>query len=243
MVRRTWRIVLLGPPGVGKGTQANLLASALGSCPLSTGDIFRAASSYQYAPGSEMAVARDRLERGELVPDDLVLGLIRERQQCLRCRGGFTLDGFPRTMRQALALDGLLELHRLRLDAVINYELPERELMARLAGRRICRNCQAVYHLRNHPPMQAGLCDRCGGPLEQPCDDLPDAIQARMNAYTEATTAVAEHYRKPGLLISVSAEGEPADILAHTLDALANRAELVTFNCGLRIAGCGLAAP
>ncbi|MDO8545230.1 MAG: nucleoside monophosphate kinase [Opitutaceae bacterium] len=223
VVRRTWRLVLLGPPGVGKGTQAQLLSNALGACPLSTGDIFRAARSYQSAPGSAMAVAQERMDHGELVPDDLVLGLVVERQPCLRCRGGFTLDGFPRTLRQAVSLDGMLETHRLRLDAVISYELSEEELTERLSGRRMCRRCHAVFHVVKRPPARAGVCDHCGDVLERQRDDEPRAVKARLDAYMEATLEVEEHYAKQNLVVSIAATGEPMVIIAHTLDALAAR--------------------
>lgn len=221
VVRRPWKLVLLGPPGVGKGTQARLLSNALGACPLSTGDIFRAARNYRMSPG--MGVAYERVVHGELVPDDFVLGLICERQRCLRCRGGFMLDGFPRTVPQAVSLDGLLATQRQQLDAVLSYQLPVAELSSRLAGRRTCPRCHAVFHVENRPPLQGGICDYCGGKLEQQRDDQPAAVEARLAAYLEVTMAVAEHYRQKELLISIEAHGEPVDILARTLDALAAR--------------------
>ncbi len=223
VVGRTWRLVLLGPPGVGKGTQAQLLSNALGACPLSTGDIFRAARTYENAPGSAMAVAQARMDRGELVPDDVVLGVIVQRQRCLRCHGGFMLDGFPRTLTQAVSLDGLLERHRLGLDAVISYELPTDELTARLSGRRTCARCHAVYHLTKRPPRRAGICDRCEGELSQQRDDEPGAVKVRLAGYMAATLAVAEHYAQQNLVITIPAGGEPTEILARTLDALAAR--------------------
>ena len=155
---RVYHLVLLGAPGVGKGTQAALLAQRLGPCHLSTGDLFRAAPELDpcdHTPA--LAAALELMRRGDLVPDATVLGLVRERRGCLRCRGGFLLDGFPRTMAQAEALDRILTAEHVRLDAVLDYQLPLEQVVARLGGRRSCASCQAVYHLqarsprRNHP--------------------------------------------------------------------------------------------
>lgn len=220
---RVWRLVLLGPPGVGKGTQARMLSTALPACALSTGDLFRSARDHSHAPNSAMAEAIHRVDRGELVPDDVVLSLIHERRGCLRCRGGFLLDGFPRTIRQAVALDGILTAERLSLDAVIEYEMPFTNVVERLSGRRICGRCQAPYHLTLHPPAHAGLCDHCGSVLVQRADDRPAAIGARLRAYLEATAQVADFYRKRGLLVTVDASAAPKKVFAHTLDALAAR--------------------
>ncbi len=222
-VQKIWRLVLLGPPGVGKGTQAELLSRALGACPLSTGDVFRAAHDCACPPGSAMAEAQKQMEHGELVTDETVLALIRERRHCLHCRGGFMLDGFPRTLKQAQALDGLLAVEQLRLDAVVSYELNTFEIIARLSGRRLCPKCKAVYHQASHPPRITGLCDLCGTTLIQRDDDRAEAVQVRLEAYETATRPLTEYYRAQGLLVQVSAEGAPQDILAHTLDALAVR--------------------
>src|SRR6516165_6028613 len=148
---RPYRLVLFGPPGVGKGTQAELLTQVLGTCHLSTGDVFRAA---QCAGEQSPAVreALDAMRRGELVSDALVVALVRERAHCLRCRGGFLLDGFPRTLAQAEALDELLAEQVVSLDAVVDYELPLEEIVARLGGRRTCPGCKAVYHVATRPP-------------------------------------------------------------------------------------------
>jgi len=221
IVHRTWRLVLLGPPGVGKGTQADLLSRALGACPLSTGDVFRAAKGKTAKPGSAMARAHGCMQRGELVPDDIVLALISERCRCLHCNGGFMLDGFPRTEPQAVAIDHLLADEHLRLDAVISYELPITEILARITGRRVCPKCKAVFHVTGRPPVRAGVCDNCGGELEQRPDDRPEAVKVRLEAYAADTKPLAEHYRKMDLLIPINAAGRPEDIFAHTLDALA----------------------
>lgn len=221
-VHRTWRLILLGPPGVGKGTQAELLSGALGACPLSTGDVFRAACKCTPPPGSPMAAAQAQMARGELVTDATVLALIRDRSRCLHCGGGFMLDGFPRTLPQARAIDELFASEQIRLDAVVSYELPEAEIVARLSGRRVCPVCKAVFHVASQPPRAEGVCDKCGSALVQREDDRPEAIRVRLAAYQAATVPLADHYRAKGLLVPVSAEGRPADILARTLDALSS---------------------
>jgi adenylate kinase len=220
---RTWRLVLLGAPGVGKGTQAGLLADALGACPLSTGDVFRAARGTAVAPDSAMARARTTMARGELVSDAVVLDLVRERSRCLHCRGGFMLDGFPRTLPQAQALDTLLATEGLALDAVISYELAHDELLARLTGRRVCPSCQAVFHLTARPPAIADRCDDCGNRLDQRADDHPEAVSVRLAAYAADTAPVAGHYRARGLLVPIEATGRPADVFVRTTAALGGR--------------------
>ena len=221
LVQRPWRLVLLGPPGVGKGTQAASLSRALGACPLSIGDVFRAAHGQQAEPRTPMALARECMERGELVPDEIVLGLIRDRGRCLHCQGGFMLDGFPRTLPQARAIDGLLAAEHLQLDAVLSYELPDKEIMARITGRRVCPQCKSVFHLTGRPPRAGEICDQCGAALAQRPDDRPEAVAVRLEAYAADTTPLAAHYRKLGLLIPISASGRPEEIFARTLDALA----------------------
>jgi adenylate kinase len=219
---RPYRLVLLGPPGVGKGTQAELLCQALGTCHLSTGDVFRAARCAA-EPSPALRAALEAMRRGELVPDDVVVALVRERAPCLRCRGGFLLDGFPRTAGQARALDALLDEQGVILDAVLSYELPPEEIVTRLSGRRTCPGCQAVYHLAARPPRFSGTCDRCGGRLIQREDDRPEAIRVRMRAYEASTRPLTEHYARAGKLVAVRASGTPEQILARTLAALHER--------------------
>ena len=220
---RAWRCVLLGPPGVGKGTQSELLATVLGACPLSTADIFRSACERSFAPGSAMAAAESAMNRGELVPDDVVLGIIRSRRACFRCRGGFLLDGFPRTITQAVALDGLLAAEHLPLDAVICYDLAMPVLVERMAGRRVCPRCRALFHVTGRPPRRAGLCDYCGGRLQQRTDDEPTAVATRLEVYADATAQVADYYEHRNRLVRVDAGGSPERILLRTLEALAAR--------------------
>ena len=167
-VKRPRRLVLLGAPGSGKGTQAELLVRNLGGCHLSTGDIFRTAScSEDKVASPAVREALDAMAKGELVRDETVLDMVRERAACLRCGGGVLLDGFPRTVAQADALADFLIQQNLRLDAVINFELPIDTIVRRLGGRRTCSDCRAVFHTESHPPREEGVCDHCGGALLQ----------------------------------------------------------------------------
>lgn len=215
-VSRPARLVLLGPPGVGKGTQAQLLCEELRACHLSTGDLFRAAKcDGPTSPAMQQALAAMR--RGELVSDKIVIEMVRERANCLRCQGGFLLDGFPRTVRQAEALDTLLTELQVSLHAAICFELPVDEIVARLSGRRTCRACNAVYHIASQPPHRAGQCDRCGEQLMQRDDDQPQAIRVRMQVYEDETQPLLDFYERRGQLLRIAATGSPAEIFARTL--------------------------
>lgn len=215
------RLVLLGAPGVGKGTQAELLCAGMGVCQLSTGDVFRASKCLPDTERSPaMTDAVGYVKRGDLVPDTTVLDIVRERVRCLHCRGGFLLDGFPRTVPQAMALDDLLEEAQLRLEAVLNYTLPTDTIVGRLSGRRTCAGCKAVFHVTARPPRVADVCDHCGGELLQREDDRPEAIQVRMAAYETSTKPLIEYYADHGLLRTVSAEGSPERIFERTLAIL-----------------------
>jgi adenylate kinase len=219
-----WRLILLGAPGVGKGTQADLLHQRLGACHLSTGDVFRAAATRtDCAPSPAMQQALEYMRRGELVPDATVWEMVRERRGCLRCRGGFILDGFPRTLGQAESLKQLLEEESLALGAVVNYALPLREIVERLSGRRTCEQCKAVFHVTRQPSRSEGLCDRCGGRLYQREDDRPESISVRMAAYEKSTAPLIRFYEELGLLMPIVADGLPEEILARTLAELEKR--------------------
>ncbi len=221
---RPWRLVLLGAPGVGKGTQAELLHQRLGACQLSTGDVFRAARSLEPCERTPaLNEALDFMRRGELVPDATVLAMVRERRPCLHCQGGFLLDGFPRTVAQAEALDRLLTEEQVRLDAVLSYELELEKIVTRLSGRRTCARCKAVFHVSTRPPRVEGFCDHCGGPLVQREDDRPEAIRVRMAAYEQSTAPLAGYYRQRRLLVPIAADGGPEDIFARTVAALLAR--------------------
>jgi adenylate kinase len=214
---RPWRLILLGAPGVGKGTQAQLLQGRLGACHLSTGDIFRAAGGHgACAQTTAMTAALQAMQRGELVPDTTVWNLIRERAACLSCKGGFLLDGFPRSIEQARRLQEFLGQEHLHLDAVLYYELPLLEIVTRLSGRRICEKCKAVYHVSEQPTKSAGVCDLCGGIVGQREDDRPEAVRTRMAAYLESTQPVVDFYADVDLLVRVSARGTPAEICDRT---------------------------
>lgn len=218
---RAYRLVLLGAPGVGKGTQAELLASQFGTCQLSTGDVFRAAKNSDTCERSpKLNEALELMARGDLVPDETVLGIVRERARCLRCRGGFLLDGFPRTVAQAEALGKLLHEENVELDAVLSYELPIEEIVSRLGGRRTCEQCKAVFHVKSIPPKVPGVCDHCAGKLLQREDDRPESIRVRMDAYEKSTRPLAEFYASQGLLRAVSAAGAPEEIFDRTLQVL-----------------------
>jgi len=216
--------VLLGAPGVGKGTQAELLNERLGACHLSTGDVFRAAGSHSECEQSPaMKEALGYMRRGALVPDSTVWEMVRERIACLRCCGGFILDGFPRTLVQAESLQQLLDREGLGLTAVVNYELPFSEIVARLGGRRTCEKCKAVFHVTERPPKVAGSCDRCGGKLFQREDDRPESIKVRLEAYERSTAPLIEFYSKAGLVVRVAATGSPDEIFEITLTDLKSR--------------------
>lgn len=220
-VERPYHLVLLGAPGVGKGTQAELLCEHLGACHLSTGDVFRAAKSHAAHENSPaMSDALDYMRRGELVPDDTVLSLIRERMRCLHCIGGFLLDGFPRTVAQAEVLEQLLRSENLALSAVIDYELPLVEVITRLSGRRTCPDCKATFHLTSLPPRVPGICDHCLGKLIQREDDRPESIRVRMLAYNHSTQPLIEFYRQRELLHTIPAIGSPQEIFLRTIAEL-----------------------
>lgn len=211
------RLVLLGAPGVGKGTQAELLNSRLKACHLSTGDLFRAAGSRpdcDQSPAMKEALAYMR--RGELVPDSTVWEMVRERLGCLRCGGGFILDGFPRTLGQAQSLQKLLNSEGVDLTAVVNYELPFSEIIARLGGRRTCEKCKAVYHILERPPKVEGHCDHCGGRLFQREDDRPESIKVRLETYERSTAPLIDFYAQRRLLVRVPANGSPEEICERT---------------------------
>jgi adenylate kinase len=219
-----YRLVLLGAPGVGKGTQAELLSARLGACHLSTGDVFRAAKSLpdnQRTPALNAAL--DFMRRGELVPDDTVLNIVRERVPCLRFPNGFLLDGFPRTVRQAEALDETLRQEKLPLHAVLSYDMPIEQIVTRLSGRRTCAGCKAIFHVTGKPPKVEGVCDHCSGKLYQREDDQPASIRVRMQVYEQSTAPLIDFYRRQNVLVSVTADGTPEDIYQRAMVELKKR--------------------
>jgi adenylate kinase len=219
-LKRVWRLVLLGPPGVGKGTQAVLMHERFGACHLSTGDVFRAAKSL---PAGERSPAMDKaleyMRLGKLVPDEIVLDMIRERVNCLRCPCGFLLDGFPRTVAQAEVLEELLQKEKLALTAALNFELCLEEILARIGGRRTCSGCKAVFHVVSLPPRVEGVCDVCGAKLFLREDDRPESVRVRMEAYEKSTRPLIDFYRKRGLLVTVTMGKIPEETYGRTMEA------------------------
>ena len=173
-----------------------------------------------------MAEAVKYMDAGQLVPDETVLALITERTKCFQCGGGFLLDGFPRTVGQAEALEKLLGKQDVKLDAVLSYELPLEQIVARLSGRRTCLICKRVYHIEARPPNRPGICDHCGADLFQREDDRPETIRVRMEAYEISTAPLIAFYRGRGLTISITAGNTPEETFERTLEALNNRRAL-----------------
>lgn len=204
-------LILFGPPGAGKGTQAKRLQSELGLPQVSTGDILRQAVAAGTALGKQVGPL---MANGQLVPDELVVEIVRERLAAADVARGFTLDGFPRTLPQARALDAALARIGKKIDAVVSLEVPETELLARLSGRRTCPKDGAVYHLTQNPPKQEGVCDRCGSALEQRPDDHPEKIKKRLRVYAEDTEPVKAHYAAQGILRAIDGVGTQDAIFA-----------------------------
>jgi len=189
--------VIVGRPASGKGTQADLISRELGIPHISTGNIFREAIHKDSKLGAD---ARDFVEKGELVPDHIVTALVLERIKGDDCGKGFILDGYPRSMDQALDLDRNLEISEGPLDLVLNVVVDREELVRRLTGRRVCRKCKTVYHMIFNPPQVAGRCDLCGGKLYQRSDDHRETVSKRLDVFEEQTGPVIEYYRRRGLV-------------------------------------------
>ncbi len=207
------RLAFLGPPGAGKGTQARELAREWGVPHLATGDMLREAVAARTALGLE---AKRYMDQGTLVPDEVIIGLMRERLAKPDAATGFILDGFPRTIAQAEALARLLKDAGQGLDAVIYFDVSEEELLRRLTGRRVCRRCQATYHVVSAPPKTPGVCDRCGGELYQREDDTEKVVRNRLEVYARQTAPLLDYYRQRSLLTTVAAEG-PIDAIRQAI--------------------------
>ena len=198
-------IVLFGPPGAGKGTQAERLAQKLGLPHVASGDLFR----YNLKNETELGLlAKKYMDRGDLVPDDDTVAMVRDRLEQPDCAEGVILDGFPRTVSQAKALLEMLDDMGRSLDAAINIEVGEEEVVRRLSGRRVCRDCGATYHVDFNPPQEAGVCDECGGELYQRDDDKPETIRNRLQVYLDQTAPLIGYYEEAGLLHEVDGEGD-----------------------------------
>jgi adenylate kinase len=211
------QLILLGLPGAGKGTQAQLLAQQQGLLHISTGDMFRQAA----AEGTDLGKqAQEYMSRGELVPDAVTINMLLARIQRPDAAAGIMLDGFPRTIPQAEALDEALAEQGRRIDAVLYIKVPEDLLMARLTGRWSCPNCGAIYHELTSPPREAGKCDNCGAALTQRADDRPDTVRARLDTNREWTEALASYYELQGKLHTVDGTGEPSEVTARLTEEI-----------------------
>jgi adenylate kinase len=211
------RIVLLGPPGAGKGTQAKLLQEKFQACQVSTGDILRNAVAEQSPVGKE---ASEYINRGALVPDSVIVKLVAERLKDNDCRNGFILDGFPRTIPQAQSLEEIVKKMGVALHHVLLMQVPHGLIVERLAGRRTCRGCGAPYHRSFDPPKQEGVCDRCGGELLQRDDDREETIRARLDVYDAQTAPLVDYYRQRGILREIDGVGKVEDIQNRVVKAL-----------------------
>ena len=209
------RLIFLGPPGAGKGTMAKVLSKSHSLLHLSTGDLLRANIKEKTALGKEAA---SFVENGKLVPDQLVIEMMRHRLREQDARIGFILDGFPRTTEQAKALDKLLAEETMKVDHAINFDASDGKIIDRLSGRRICGKCGAIYHLKNIPPKQEGICDQCGGTLVQRKDDNEETVRRRLEVYREETAPLIEYYERQNLLRTV-----PGDLDVHELDPILNK--------------------
>lgn len=213
-------ILLMGPPGAGKGTQAEHLVEAFSIPHISTGDMFRKAQADGTALGLE---AKRYMESGQLVPDEVTIGIVRERLAEDDCKKGFLLDGFPRTVAQADALKNILEDLSMSLDGAINIEVPMERLIERLTGRRICKTCGATYHMVFNPPQEAGICDRDGGELYQRKDDNEETATNRLSVYAEQTEPLINYYRESGLLLTINGDKAVDEVTRDILDALKDK--------------------
>jgi adenylate kinase len=213
-------LILLGPPGAGKGTQAQMIVDRYHIPQVSTGDILRAAVKGKTLLGAK---AKEFMDQGKLVPDELVIGIIEERLKASDCRSGFILDGFPRTIAQAEALQPILAKMGKSIDHVINIEVDDEELVRRLTGRRTCKNCGAMFHLVFYPPKKEGMCDRCGGFLYQRDDDKEETIRTRLKEYQRQTAPLIQYYQEKKKLRSTSGVGEQNQIferIVNHMDAM-----------------------
>lgn len=211
------KIILMGPPGAGKGTQAEKLVELYQIPHISTGDMFRKAQK----DGTELGLkAKSYMEKGQLVPDEVTVGIVKERLAEEDCKDGFLLDGFPRTVQQADALDGILKELGMALDRVINIEVDKSFLVDRLTGRRVCKGCGATFHVTNKAPKVEGVCDKCGGELYQRKDDKLETVSNRLDVYAAQTAPLIEYYQSKGIMSSVDGSRTMENVLADIRSAL-----------------------
>ncbi|NLV76486.1 MAG: adenylate kinase [Tissierellia bacterium] len=211
------RLVLLGPPGAGKGTQASAIVKKYNIPHISTGDIFRE----NIKQGTELGKkAKEYIDKGLLVPDDIVVSIVKDRILEEDCKNGFLLDGFPRTLNQGEALDDELSQMNLKLDKVININVEKEVLIERTIGRRICKDCGATYHIKFNPPVKEGICDNCGGKLYQRDDDTQETIEKRIEVYQKQTKPLIDYYTKKGLILNVDGTKKISEIFDEIVEAL-----------------------
>lgn len=211
------RLVLIGPPGAGKGTQARALAEMCAIPQIASGDLLRAAVRDRTELGCQ---AQEFMDRGALVPDALVIKLIENRIDATDARAGFILDGFPRAVSQAQALAAMLKRRGLAIDRAVAIAVPDEEIVRRISGRRTCSKCGAMYHVTFEPPHKAGVCDKCGGALEQRDDDREETVRNRLNVYNASTRPVLDYYRAKSLLDEIDGTGRPGEVEARILGVL-----------------------
>jgi len=215
------RLILLGPPGAGKGTQAVGIVKAFGIPHISTGDIFRK----NLKEGTELGVrAKSFMDKGLLVPDELVVEIVEDRLKEEDCKDGFLLDGFPRTLAQAKELDEVLGRMKVSMDNVINIEVDKSILVGRAVGRRICRGCGATYHVEFNPPAKEDVCDLCGGELYQRSDDNEETVSKRIQVYLDQTQPLIEYYSKQGILIDIDGKQDIEKVEADIKKSLKGKA-------------------
>ncbi len=203
------RLVFLGPPGAGKGTQSEKLSKELNIPHISTGDIFRKNIKEQTTLGIK---AKEYMDKGLLVPDDIVVEIVKTRLLESDCKEGFMLDGFPRTEIQAKALDNALKEMGLKLDCVINIEVPSEELISRLTGRRVCKECGTIYHIKYDPPKIEGICGLCGGQLIQRDDDTRETVERRLKVYRAETEPLIKYYTDKNILITLDGNKDAEEV-------------------------------
>jgi len=210
-------LILLGPPGCGKGTQAKMLTEKHHIPQISTGDILREAVKQETPMGVE---AKNYMNAGKLVPDEVVIGIIQDRLKQSDCENGFILDGFPRTVVQAEALDSTLTSMQKKIEHALSITVADEELLGRLTGRRTCRSCGAMYHVMFNPPKKEGVCDACSGELYQRDDDTEETIRNRLNVYNQQTAPLIDYYQAKGLLRNIAGTGKIEEILEKILAVL-----------------------
>ncbi len=211
------KIVMLGAPGAGKGTQAVNIAKEFGIPHISTGDIFRANIKNQTELGMK---AKSYMDQGALVPDDITIGMLLDRIADNDCKNGFVLDGFPRTIPQAESLKAALSLQDARIDHAVDIEVPDEVITNRMGGRRSCPKCGGTYHIVFNAPRKEGICDNCGSELVQRADDKPETVLARLKTYHEQTQPLIDFYKKEGVLDTVDGTKKPDEVLKDILGAL-----------------------